>query len=322
MCPSSVNTLELLGLSGAELSLYRTLRPHSGRTVAELAGSLEVSGEEFLDLVATLRSSGVLREDNGVVTIPSPTQLLSEVISVEADQLRASVERLERVRTSIPAVRGLLDDPVTDQTLSGVELRVGGNIHEVLQGWVRESTGDLMWVRPDQWMLPYDAGMARVVRAALERGQRSRAIYPARVLDEAPSTIFDRMASGEEVRLLAEVPSRMAIVANVGALVPEHWGESNDRRIVIQQPGLAAVLAELFDEMWVRAVVVPGPLPVDLDRRLLLEQLSRGAKDEQIARTLGLSLRTVRRRVAALLSDLGAETRFGAGVEAVRRGWI
>jgi DNA-binding NarL/FixJ family response regulator len=57
-------------------------------------------------------------------------------------------------------------------------------------------------------------------------------------------------------------------------------------------------------------------------RRLLLEQLTRGAKDEQIARELGLSLRTVRRRVAEVLGELGADSRFQAGVEAVRRGWI
>ena len=47
-----------------------------------------------------------------------------------------------------------------------------------------------------------------------------------------------------------------------------------------------------------------------------------GAKDEQIARTLGLSLRTVRRRVADLMIELGVDTRFQAGVEAARRGWL
>ena len=51
-------------------------------------------------------------------------------------------------------------------------------------------------------------------------------------------------------------------------------------------------------------------------------QLAAGAKDEQIARTLGISLRTVRRRVADLLIELGVDTRFQAGVEAVRRGWL
>jgi len=58
------------------------------------------------------------------------------------------------------------------------------------------------------------------------------------------------------------------------------------------------------------------------DQRLLLGQLAGGAKDEQIARALGLSVRTVRRRVAELLEELGADSRFQAGVEAVRRGWI
>jgi DNA-binding NarL/FixJ family response regulator len=50
--------------------------------------------------------------------------------------------------------------------------------------------------------------------------------------------------------------------------------------------------------------------------------LAAGAKDEQIARALGVSLRTVRRRVAALLADLGVRSRFQAGVEAMRRGWV
>ena len=57
-------------------------------------------------------------------------------------------------------------------------------------------------------------------------------------------------------------------------------------------------------------------------RRFLLDQLAHGAKDEQIARTLGISLRTVRRRVAAILAELGVESRFQAGVEAARRGWL
>jgi DNA-binding NarL/FixJ family response regulator len=54
----------------------------------------------------------------------------------------------------------------------------------------------------------------------------------------------------------------------------------------------------------------------------LLEMLASGAKDEQIARALGMSLRTVRRRIASLMAELGADSRFQAGIEAVRRGWL
>ncbi len=77
--------------------------------------------------------------------------------------------------------------------------------------------------------------------------------------------------------------------------------------------------------MWDRAAPVPdldlGEARPDL-RRFLLQQLAAGAKDEQIARALGISLRTVRRRVADMLIELGVDNRFQAGVEAVRRGWL
>ncbi len=65
-----------------------------------------------------------------------------------------------------------------------------------------------------------------------------------------------------------------------------------------------------------------GSIPDERVRGFLLQQLAAGAQDEQIARRLGVSLRTVRRRVADVMSELGAESRFQAGVEAAKRGWI
>ena len=47
-----------------------------------------------------------------------------------------------------------------------------------------------------------------------------------------------------------------------------------------------------------------------------------GLKDEAIARFLGLGLRTVRRRIAALMSLHGVDTRFqlGAALASTRHG--
>lgn len=50
--------------------------------------------------------------------------------------------------------------------------------------------------------------------------------------------------------------------------------------------------------------------------------LEDGHTDEVIARKLGVSIRTVRRLMADLLKTLNAESRFQAGVQATRRGWI
>lgn len=54
----------------------------------------------------------------------------------------------------------------------------------------------------------------------------------------------------------------------------------------------------------------------------ILDVLGSGCKDETAARTLGLSVRTYRRRVADLMSTLGAESRFQAGVRARELGLI
>jgi DNA-binding NarL/FixJ family response regulator len=59
-----------------------------------------------------------------------------------------------------------------------------------------------------------------------------------------------------------------------------------------------------------------------LDERNLLQRMAAGSTDESIARRLGISDRQVRRRIARLLQRLGVSSRFAAGAEAVRRGWL
>ncbi|APU16803.1 MULTISPECIES: helix-turn-helix transcriptional regulator [Actinoalloteichus] len=60
---------------------------------------------------------------------------------------------------------------------------------------------------------------------------------------------------------------------------------------------------------------------IDSDQRLLT-LLAAGLKDEAIARQLGVSTRTVSRRVADMLDVLNSRTRFQAGVMAQRQGWL
>jgi DNA-binding NarL/FixJ family response regulator len=58
------------------------------------------------------------------------------------------------------------------------------------------------------------------------------------------------------------------------------------------------------------------------EERNLLARMAAGNTDESIARRLGISDRQVRRRIARLLNQLGVSSRFAAGAEAVRRGWL
>ena len=144
-------------------------------------------------------------------------------------------------------------------------------------------------------------------------------------MHEAPDTLRARAEVGEQIRLLPELPTRMFIIGTTHAVLPEPLGFVDEPRSLVRQQGLVEALTWWFELMWERAAPVPaldrGQARPDM-RRFLLQQLASGVQDEQVARTLGISLRTVRRRIADVLTELGADTRFQAGVEAARRGWL
>lgn len=66
----------------------------------------------------------------------------------------------------------------------------------------------------------------------------------------------------------------------------------------------------------------PAAGSLSLEDRRLLALLAAGLKDDAIARQLGTSPRTLRRRLRHLLDELNAETRFQAGAQASRRGLV
>ena len=112
-------------------------------------------------------------------------------------------------------------------------------------------------------------------------------------------------------------------------MLPAEWGSTDDRRLAIREPGLLAALT-CSTRSVERAIARrrpgsrrPGEHRDRDGAHHAAAPARRGAKDEQIARSLGVSLRTVRRRMADLFEELGVESRFQAGVEAVRdAGWL
>jgi DNA-binding NarL/FixJ family response regulator len=54
----------------------------------------------------------------------------------------------------------------------------------------------------------------------------------------------------------------------------------------------------------------------------VLTLLAAGATDTAIAHQLGISLRTAQRRISDIMTALGTETRFQAGIQAAKRGWL
>lgn len=164
----------------------------------------------------------------------------------------------------------------------------------------------------------------------LQRGVVARAIYSLEAF-EAPQrpAILSRLAAlGEEARIMPTLPFKLRIYDRRVAIVPlttdEHAGESV---AVVHRSGLLVALVALFEAYWDQAHPLGGevggrPGVLTDDDVEVLRLMNAGLKDEAIARQLGVSMRTVRRRVVHLMDLLHASTRFQAGAQAVRRGWI
>ena len=158
---------------------------------------------------------------------------------------------------------------------------------------------------------------------AIRRGLDQRTIYDDSVLEDVRGRqwIAEWGAAGERQRVLHGVPSEYAVYGETAVVAVGRWGDVTADYVVVRDPMLIQLFISLFDRMWEQSSPMPTARGTDEgEDGHLLELLSRGLKDEAIARYLGWSLRTVRRRVARLMTDLGARTRFQLGAEAVRAG--
>ncbi len=162
---------------------------------------------------------------------------------------------------------------------------------------------------------------------SLERGVDGRIIYPAQAArrPEVMEYLTEFSGRGAKVRVLGTVPNRMVIADRARALIPESPGHPSGRCLLISGTVLVRALYTEFREMWRASLPVGAGPEVSLSVdgvRAILTVLASGVTDGVAAQRLGISERTLRRRVSAVLQLLGATSRFDAGVKAVRAGWI
>ncbi len=167
---------------------------------------------------------------------------------------------------------------------------------------------------------------------AMTRGVAARGLYGVSVLENAAGLAAVRQCieAGEQARVFANVPLNLTIYDGKRAMcsVP---GQGGDRRtlVVIHESGLLDCLIGLFDVFWDMGVPLsPDSQVVNAlegsgsEEQQLLSYLAAGLTDEAIARDLGVSPRTLGRRIARLEEELGVRSRFQLAVQASRRGWI
>jgi DNA-binding CsgD family transcriptional regulator len=182
---------------------------------------------------------------------------------------------------------------------------------------------------------PYVTPMAenREEEDRLAHGVRYRLIYEGPMLEDPGQLEVIRLlvGAGARVRILPSLPTKLAIFDGRFAFLayaPHLADDPGVGALLVRPSPLLDALSTLFEILWDRAVPfgkaaeLPTKRNLTPDDQTLLALLAAGLKDEAIARHLQLGHRTIQRRVARLMSILGVDTRFQAGMQARDRGWL
>lgn len=312
--------LESVGVGPEEERAYRCLLRRPGCTLSELARELDESADALRHLVLRLEELGLLSR-----TPDRPSRLLPARPDVAVDVLAARRRaQLDQAQTAARDLLSELETPQRYRPENLVEVIVGRRAIAARFAQLMQSTQEELLVldRPP-YASAYEESDGQV-RGLLRDGVRVRGIYSPDSLQQpgAVDEAYSAVDAGETSRMHPDVPIKLAISDRSLALLPLAVEEMVDSALVVHRSGLLDALVSMFDLLWAQAMPVAPEstdgLGGEMDQRLLT-MLVGGLKDDAIARQLSVSSRTVGRRIADLMSLLGARTRFQAGVYAQQR---
>ena len=306
------------GVDPFDESVYRLALTRNVVGPPEIAGELRCTRER------AARSLDRLQEHGLVVRLAGRQRRYTAVdplVAVEA-LVRARTNALNQIRAAVTDLSRLF---VTAQADGAEQIEV---VHgsEAMSGWFvrlqQEAHEEVVGLdRP-----PYAQGPGNTAETlALARGVRYRGVYAPDALEAAGlAEIQNLIRHGEQARVLPGLRVKLAVADRRLALLPLSFDMGDLRAVVVRPSALLDALVDFFELCWRQAVPLYGDSAGELgdEDRSLVALLAAGLKDDAIARRLGWSPRTMRRRMSALQDRFGTTSRFQAGVIAARRGWL
>ncbi|MET3804672.1 DNA-binding CsgD family transcriptional regulator [Nakamurella sp. UYEF19] len=171
-------------------------------------------------------------------------------------------------------------------------------------------------------MSSWDADMA-----ILASGVLTRAMYHTEAArrPEILGYLAALAAEGMAVRVRPLLPSRTVVIDRALVVVAAEPGAAGGAALFITEPVMVETFVAQFAALWKSGRAIGDARSDSLSEEVIREtlaMLTSGVTDATAAHQLGVSLRTVRRRVAAVLELLNASSRFEAGVKAAEAGWL
>lgn len=321
--------LEALGLGPVEEQVYDLLLTHARLSRTDVLASSDVRAEVLEQALDTLVVKGLVRRRAGAeaeFVVAPPEYAIEVLIGQQMTALQAvrenAAELAARRRRATPQV----DPAGLVEVVSG-----GDSVRQLWHQVVRTAREEICVFDTPPYAVGVDETMEKQEERIARDGVRFRTVFERSLL-ESPAhvrRILTGVAGGEEGRI-ARVPLKLVIIDHEWGLLPltVAGSETPEASVIIHRSVLLDSMIALFESVWENAVEVrtdaepalPGAGTVELKQ--LARLLATGMTDIGIARHLGVSERTVRRRIKDLLDELRVHSRFQAGQRAHERGWL
>lgn len=317
-----VTDWEVVGLSDFDGQLYRQVLREPAVPLQQHSDALEAPLATIEAAVDRLAAAGLIR--SGSEDAPTPVDPRSGVGMLVRER-RAALDGVAAMTDQLAreySAGQLLAEPTRLIEIAVGRDAIEARIDDMLRGATEQAVG----TDTPPYVADGSSQVSGAELALLDRGVRFRAIYASEVLDHPGwvSRLSSMAERGEQARVLAQVPLKLLIVDGTTAILPlaaeksaESRPSSQARAVVVTDSVLTNALQVLFDQLWAQAS--PLHLTESTDpATALINLLASGMKDEAIARQLGISGRTLRRRISQVQEHLGATSRFQAGLQAAR----
>jgi Bacterial regulatory proteins, luxR family. len=296
-----------------------------------VALDLGLAVDEVSRVVDHLIESQLLREEcDGRLVPVDPEVAAMLLVSPMEREIYQRRELIARIRERTEVLR-------QDYAQTG---RLGSELHAIehitgameVSGYLKLASdvcrSDVMVLRSGRQDAEEFDDLLRLCTQLLERGIAVRILCQHRTRADLTTRtkIKSVTEAGAQVRTVSHI-ARAAVVfdRSLAVLLGSVAGEATASRV--RNDEVVQFLLDMFNHLWDAATPLErfesGYAEVADDlQQTIAGLMAKGFTDEVLARKLGMSVRTCRRHIAALMLDLNAVSRFQAGVQAVRRSLV
>jgi len=308
-------------------AVYLTINGFSGASLAEISAKIpNVSSEDVKAAVTKLVQLGIAyqsQENIDGFSVIEPVVACSKIIQYYTDNSFRNMQDANLIANTIAVEANHVtsaDDTGNTKEISGAD-QVMTNLRRI--GAHAEKSIYSLLTR-----VPSATGLALATSEdadLLARGLQLRIIYPeaARFDNNVQEYLNTVGVPNLSARTSLITPVRLVIADKAEVIILFKSGRESKASITTD-PGIVGAFVKFFEEIWNTQSRSFEYNPLEISHRELsvLQCMISRPTDKAIARSLGLSTRTVNRVISDLYLKTGTLSRFALGIEAERRGWL